>query len=405
MDMNSIQASNLGAETQIIICLPVSAPLPLGDPWRTGPLPVKFGDKPAKADLRRSYFYPAVADVLYGSTDTPSRWHVEIQRDFFSRIKIAALEVLLSREPLNQSGYLVLHLRSETPVAEELPKILDHVSANTRSVQNFLQEIGLNTIVLTEPSEGSRPFVVCYSTAEIEGTSDSESVNRVLFRLASGTSEERFPLSGPSQEGLGLPLSSSWQSLSLRDGLAFLAISAPDMDMFISTGRAAALVSSVYLDTVLLALLQRDASEALASELYAGTTQDKRRLGVREVSNVLEAVRSALWFGRISRYAIPNQLLEQLNDQQGTSTLLSRLIVEVESRAAYYRELHGSRLERFAMIIATLGIPTALVLGTGQIYHSGAGFGGTAVWAGSTVVLCAVAYLLWQRYHSRSAPR
>jgi len=380
-------------DSALVLIVPIRVINSLNDDWQPGPLPVAFGPSElATRELRSKYFYPAVVSVLYGS-----RWHKQGAWSFLG-LNATAVEVLIDPDA-KSIGFAAIHCLPNGRVRDAVSSIRDPHADTDLYLHAMAPDI---TAAADGGGRYGTPFALSFSLFKAERTG-RESRDEVLFRLASGTDRLSFPFSGNAPNPLPIPLSNTWDALPLRDGLAFAVQN--EGDPFVVDGYALGLVRSVYLDAVLLALMQRDQLEVLADQLLDGAQAGELAMNLAEARQHLDTVRGRAWFGRLSRHEVPDSILQALRREQGTEILARHLTQEIESRASYHRELQQDRLERLLMLITVVGLPVSVILGVGQIAASGGGFMLSLPWLGAAILVSVVCILMWRRFGDKRRKR
>jgi hypothetical protein len=230
---------------------------------------------------------------------------------------------------------------------------------------------------------------------------------QLLWNYASASTPETFEADSGRREvtEARLHLSTDWQALVLRDGMAFLAgpreAGGPYSDFVATT--APVNVRALYLDIALLFALQRWALRRLADELFdiSSAQQNESPLhALHTFQRELLAFRNRVWWDVIAGNTRANRMLELLQHHSGLPRQLQTLVDESESVVAATEtftrieaEERQRREDTMIGFVATVAAPTGVIAALMAVAT-------TPSWAafGLTLLLSVVAVtlLLWR---------
>jgi hypothetical protein len=188
-------------------------------------------------------------------------------------------------------------------------------------------------------------------------------------------------------------LSSSWRALVLRSGVSFVGSEkAPTSDAFLEE-MAPLYAQTIYLDAILLGLLQDRGLNQFAERLSRLDERSERHAEIPGLEDDLTLFRNTLWWQHITHAGPANSLLIAYQDQRRLPALLDQIVAEFSEYARQVDATSNLRTSAALGLLTIVGLPLTLVLTADPIYSSsgivqvlGALFAG---------VLIAMAILLW----------
>ena len=161
----------------------------------------------------------------------------------------------------------------------------------------------------------------------------------------------------PEPQDFDMTLSESWCATVLQRGAAFVAMTPQESDGFHVTGRA--LVRSVYLDAVLLALLQQEVVHDLTNRVPALLRPGTRLADRLALQRQLIEYRAVMWSQNIAESRIVNDILNTAQRQLELHQKLTELATDISDLAQV------SRLEADRRITTLLNLLVAVSAGAG----------------------------------------
>lgn len=97
--------------------------------WARGPYPFELGSRRTDTATRSRYFAPAAARVLYGTPDSPRRWHrpLSVSHDGLHLVGMELLRTATARNA--QHALAVLHFALDRPLLPVLRAIGHRLTA------------------------------------------------------------------------------------------------------------------------------------------------------------------------------------------------------------------------------------------------------------------------------------
>jgi hypothetical protein len=366
-----------GTRQAISVVLPVA--LDDSPPWEEGPLPLSVGGRgTVDRTTRQTYLTPAAARVLYGTPDSPRRWHrsATIQQD---PLRLTGMEVFLTRTARHPRRALaVLHLDVVGPHLMDVLRAIARRPAagpdplhGPLSPQSLLQGIA-------QPATVPSPYTLAFLTPSsaqpqaLRPTPDAavpESADIWLWHLASRTEPTDYPL---PQEHLAelrkdvIRISADWSSLVLRRGAAFLG-HRPDEGDGDFYDLALLHTRSVYLDALLLGMVQREHIDEISERLSDIFESDglSRRLSALE--RHIACFRSTFWRQHLTAHGPPNDLLLAFQAQHRLPERFAEILAEAADYARFVQTRESQQISGALGILTLLGLPVGTALAVLQM--------------------------------------
>ena len=339
--------------------------------WTRGPLPIPLPATDATnarggtgnvtdRGSRAAYFAPRVHNLLYGSPvsaseSSPQRWHVAHDHGVldFNGSRIQAWEMLADG---TDHCFAVAHVQLGPNAAASLSALTVIRGPGREWLEASLDgPVGLADArprvlshLLWEGDELPEP----YESADIiNALAPWTIVERWQWFLASGLSPDDVL---PDAEDPGLLagkvwLSRDWRALVLRDGTAYVAMT-PHSPAQAGDGSfhdvARVYIRSIYLDVLLLGILQLDAVHAYAEALAAVHVEDDP-IAIAKTIEELEAdllrLRTGLWWRHVTRRSGPaNAILNAFQRQHDLPELYTQIVQDLTDMSRYVQARRAS---------------------------------------------------------------
>lgn len=329
--------------------------------WSTGPLPIPLpatsvtrarGGPAVITDraARSTYFARRVHDLLFGPPSAadgpPRRWHVAVTSDApdVPGARVQAWELLLD----GAGGYLaVAHVQLGSSAAVSLSGLTVARGPGREWLKSSLDgplELAdsrprLLSHLLWEGDELPEPYE---SPDVINSLKRWDRAERWQWFLASGLSpDDVLPdTEDPSLLSGKVWLSRDWRALVLRDGMAYVALTPrPPAGGASFHDVARVYVRSIYLDVLLLAILQLNAVHGYAEALAAVRVEDEP-IGLAKSIEELEAgllrLRTGLWWRDVARRGGPaSAILAAFQRQHQLTDLYTQIVADLTDMSRY----------------------------------------------------------------------
>jgi hypothetical protein len=332
--------------------------------WVPGPLPIPLPAASSASarrgaatvtdrESRATYFAPRIHDLLYGAPHStvegaPQRWHLPVDAETpdINGSRVQAWE-LLSAGP---GGYLaVAHVQLGSVAVASLSALTVRrgpgrewlASSIKGPVELADQRPRVLSHLLWEGDELPEP----YESAEVlNSLARWNAVERWQWFLAVGIGpDELLPdTEDPDLLDGKVCLSHDWRALVLRDGIAYVALTPrPSAEAGIGSFHDVARVyaRSIYLDVLLLGLLQLDAVHSYAEALAAVHIDDEPvRLArtIEELEAGLLRLRTGLWWRDVTRRGGPaTAMLNAFQHQHRLPDLYTQIVQDLTDMSRY----------------------------------------------------------------------
>ncbi|MGW5818267.1 hypothetical protein [Streptomyces noursei] len=192
-----------------------------------------------------------------------------------------------------------------------------------------------------------------------------------LWALASRTNAADYPpdpADGPTLTANVLRISADWSALVLRDGAAFIG-RRPDRgetDPFF--GYAELHARTVYLDALLLGIIQHSHIDQLTEEL-SNVFDDLTRLadGVAELEQGIAQFRAIYWRQHLTAHGPANDLLLAYHGQHRLATRFNEILAEATDYARLVQSQESQQISGALGILTILGLPLSTALTVQQV--------------------------------------
>ncbi|MGY1434569.1 hypothetical protein [Streptomyces reniochalinae] len=402
-----------------IIAVVLPARLPTDPAWPQGPLPFTHGARTTTTHTRRTYFTPAVASVLYGTPDHPTRWHRHFHHTH-GPLTVDGVELL--RTPTDDNpdrAVAILHLTIAGP------ELLDTLRALARRPGTtplpLAAESALNALLEDNTHTGSEPLLGGRATIESDAlpytvtllTPSRVSLPRLhrgrdhrrwpptqqwLWALASRTNADDYPpdpATVPQLTGAALRLSADWSALVLRQGAAFIGHRRDHGPSDPFYGYAELHARSIYLDALLLGMIQRTHIDHLTEDLAQVFTGPGEANRLSKLERRIAHFRSTYWRQHLTTHGIANDLLIAYQQQYRLSDRFTEILAEAADHNRLIQTQENQQISGALGVLTILGLPLGTALGVLQV------LGDDDPWhlvTATSGALAATAVLLTTRY-------
>lgn len=317
--------------------------------WAEGPLPIRHGDVLADAANRAGYYPARTARLLYGSAGRPRRWHMPLVTDV-GDVELAGLEALRLRDEPGAPGLLAVHLRATGTQALGVVRALAGRGDARVAGFNLDQLVDGQAIVVS-----AVPYTLTFVTRQRYRFPRLyphprylrwSSIDQWLWALASRTNETDHP---PDPRYLprsrcsdgsdvdGVPLSADWCGLVLRDGVALVGRRADKGASDPFYNHAELYARSIYLDALLIGILQLQGISELEDAL-AAALDDPAASRLAELERRVTEFRHELWWQHLSAHGVPNQFLGAYQRQHRLRDRFDQALTEISDFNRLHRE-------------------------------------------------------------------
>jgi hypothetical protein len=341
--------------------------LPGAPEWEPGPLPVTHGDIRADTTQRSTYYPPRTARLLYGTADTPRRWHLPLN-ERLDGITLQGVEALRLAGESDAPGLLVVHLCVRTSHLHHVVRALaGRADANldgytpARFAEGYAELLPdpPYTIALVTPSGWRLPRLFTGHRHLRWPVRD-----QWLWAIASRTNQTDHP---PAPHDRELPtkeqiwLSADWCGLILRQGMALVG-TRPDRgqsDPFYN--HAVLYTRTLYLDAVLISLLQLQGIAALEEALASAVDQDPR-IAMAQLQQRLNRFRHELWWQHLTTRGAPNQILGALHRQHRLKERFDQVLAEINDYNQFTRDTDNRNINSAIVLFTLVTVPAGIAL-------------------------------------------
>lgn len=192
-----------------------------------------------------------------------------------------------------------------------------------------------------------------------------------LWALASRTAVEDYPPHPADTARLGadaVRISADWSALVLRDGAAFVGRRRDRGTADPFFGYAELHARTVYLDALLLGILQRSHIDQLTEEL-SRVFGDEARLArrVSELEHHIAHFRSTYWRQHLTAHGPANDLLVAYQAQHRLPARFAEILAEVTDYARMVQTRENQHMSGALGILTILGLPLSTALAAQQV--------------------------------------
>jgi hypothetical protein len=366
-----------GARQAVSVVIPV---LLDGEPdWERGPLPFGTEERRWDAERRGQYYAPAAARALYGR-----RWHrrASVTEGPLTLEGLELLRVATPKEPRHALGVLHFAVR-DVPLPAVLRGIGHRAGAGPDPLTGALDPAVLfggvaDTAPPRAPFALARPYTVAFFSPGATHTAvlrDADgrlpvSADRRLRELAWRSTEADNPSPPERVEGISaeaIRISADWSALVGRHGAAVLG-HRPDQGPGDFYEFAAVQARAVYLDALLLGMVQRDHLDALTDELsqvFDSTPGLARRVSALE--RHIAVFRSTCWRRHQTVHGPADGLLRAFQAQHRLPELFTDILAEAADYSRIVQTRESRQIAGALGVLTVLGLPLGTALSVLQV--------------------------------------
>lgn len=341
--------------------------------WLEGPLPFQHGDARSDAEARSTYYSRRTARLLYGTADRPRRWHKTLDLPV-GRVRITGLEAIRLRDEPNAHGLVVIHLDAArtNPLAVvralaqrrggrldglDLDELLDGQAIVTSAIPH----------TLTFTTSSARRFPRLYRHPRYTLWPSTDQWLWALASRTSGTDHPPDPREVPggrhstSSDFDCIRLSADWRGLVLRDGVALVGCRPDDGAKDSFYNHAEVYVRSIYLDAVLIGILQLHGIGQLEDAL-ASALDDPPKPAMADLEQRVTMFRNELWWQHLSTHGVPNQLLDAYQRQHKLHERFDRVLTEISDFNRLARDNEKRHVNNSLVLFTLITVPVSIAL-------------------------------------------
>ncbi|MEU8272507.1 hypothetical protein AB0B89_35820 [Sphaerisporangium sp. NPDC049002] len=336
--------------------------------WAPGPLILQHRQVRSTAEARSEYYRDKATHVLYGREDRPNRWHDPTHR-VVGDVEILGIEALRISDEPDACGLVAIHLRSRrgTPISL-LRGLAGRMNAPPVSFDAQALVDGHAKIESALP-----PFTVCFVTPAKRGLPRLyqhprywrwPAARQWLWALASRTILADYPPDPKHLEPANdeiIRLSVDWHAVVLRDGMGVVGVR-PDEgpnDRFF--GYAELYLRSIYLDAVMLGLLQSQGLKHLEQRMVAALDTNLATT-MAQLEREVGSFRRRLWAQHLTTHGIPNRLLAAYQRQHGLRERFDQILTEISDFNRLTREDETRHVNSAVVVFTLITVPAGIAL-------------------------------------------
>jgi hypothetical protein len=348
------------------------AHFPTTPTWAPGPLILQHRHVRSTTRARSDYYSAKAARILYGNADQPCRWHNPATHTI-GNITITGVELLRTTDQPEARGLIAIHLRPQPGTLIDLLRSL--AGRRNAPPPSFDPQ---DLIDGQAKVDNGRPFTVSFITPTGQGLPRLYSHPRYwrwpttsqwLWAMASRTTHADYPPDPKNLEPADsdvIRLSIDWHAVVLRDAMAVTGLR-PDQgagDVFF--GYADLYLRSIYLDAILLGILQNQAlthlEARMTTALDSATTTTTTHLE-REVSTF----RHQLWSQHLTPRRAPNQLLAAYHREHALRERFEQILTEISDHNRLVRDDETQRVNSAVVLFTLVTVPAGIALALLQV--------------------------------------
>jgi hypothetical protein len=337
------------------------------DSWHSGPLalpiPVNEGTRAGSAKVtdvaaRRDMFTDIAAASLYPSNGIARAHRVESLEPLCQNLPApVAAELVPSVRFMEEPGAAFLLLHFLVLGDQPLVDLSSIVRGCSRLRVEWLGGLGLGAT----PRPAGRVIHLAHLTWDsplpaLDVVPGWDRTEEWLYYLAAASTPAQIVPDGHKQSLLSerLRLSADWSGLVLRDGLALAATSTRDVQFHLS---ARVYARSIYLDALLLALIQKLAAQELNRKVAAEmeTPNDLTASGAERLEEEFLRFRSLLWGSHpADRGGTIDEIVRRAHDQHRLPALVEKLTSDLQDISRFIQSRVTRRREQRGFLIAVI---------------------------------------------------
>ena len=354
--------------------------------WAPGPNPfvlplgVPQTATAASAEARMTYFHERAGATLYGNEASQVRWHrldgqSEIDGCVVESVEILKTPVFIRRGP---EGFAILHLL--LPLEDPISGLSQIVRLSSPQVRERIDSLIGPAKTLKLPQRATHiTYLQCGELLPLIGDAlpPWTPLNQMLWPAAAATplvEDGKISAIRPDPEDpealLGLTyLSDSWRSLTLRDGVAFVSKPEAQEDSFL-IHHAPVYVRSIYLDALLLGMIQHRALNEFANRLSILDEQVDRYAAIPLLEVDLTRFRNSVWWQHVTSGGHANAVLLNYQREHRLPDLLLQITSEFFDFARQVDADSSTRTGAALGLITLFGLPLTLALTADQVFST-----------------------------------
>ncbi len=353
-----------------------------GPPWQPGPLPVvgKADGLASDRQARSNYFHERVGRALH---DDGRHWR-ELDAEapqIPDGLGFVATELeLLRYRTGHPNAYLVVHGRLTAQGADivtDLWGLAQQQLANSplrEWCDAVLNGIGhhaaatmfATTVTFVTPADEPLDGVLARVDRSLWTPAD-----QWLWLLASRLEEDRYAPTASDHAAARagtIEMSLDWSAQVRRAGVGFLGLRPDAGDSDRPYSNAERFVRSMYLDVILLGLVQRSFLLAFADALAVLGDPVSNPDDLRRLEAQFRRFRNVYWWQQVTSQEYGNKLLAIFADRNHLPPLHEQIVAEL---GEYSRQVQTAAAERTNALVAlaTPVLPFAIMIGLDQALH------------------------------------
>lgn len=344
--------------------------------WTPGPLVLRHQQVRSTTEARSEYYSDKAARVLYGGADGPRRWH-DASRSHVGDVEVLGVEALRVSDEPDSCGVVAIHLR---PRRERLISVLRAIAGRKGAPPvGFDPQSIVDGQAKIEP--GGRPYTICFVTPARQGLPRLyqqprywrwPATHQWLWTLASRTTLADYPPDPKNLEPADseiIRLSVDWHAVVLRDGMGVVGIRPEEGPSDPFFGYAELYLRTIYLDAVLLGLLQRQTITRLEGQM-ATTLDSSPSATMAELEREIGLFRRRLWAQHLTTHGIPNRILAAYQRQHELRERFDQILTEISDFNRLTRDDENRHVNSAVVLFTLVTVPAGIALALLQVLQS-----------------------------------
>jgi hypothetical protein len=327
---------------------------------------------PASTALRLTYFEPRVAEALYGLEHASVRWHRDV-RARLGRAELRAVEILRAPFSGSTTAFAVLHVTlPEDPLSTLFALARSSTHDDPATGRPALAQLLPAGTGITEGRANTIAHLTFTDapTVVMPQPYDHWPADRQwLWLTASATPLDGFPPDAEDAslfEGL-VRLSADWRALVLRDGVAFVGLTADPGGDATFHAIAQTYVHSIYLDVALLGRMQVGALQELSNQIAGIRISTNRPPTLSALERRLMEIRRVLWSRHVTLHGRGNDLLDRYQAQHRLPELLQHVVADLTDASRVVETATTRSVNAALGLLTVLGLPFGLAYAAGAV--------------------------------------
>ncbi|MEU6715024.1 hypothetical protein ABZ897_26470 [Nonomuraea sp. NPDC046802] len=313
--------------------------------------------------------------MLYGDPSRPTRWH-DASPHVIGDIEVTGMEALRPADEPDACGLVAIHLRHRRGMPISLLRSLaGRMDAGPLHFNPLELIDGQATI------QPGRPFTASFVTSSKQGLPRLYRQPRYwrwppsqqwLWALASRSDITDYPPDPKNLEPADsdvIRLSSDWHAVVLRDGMGVVG-TRPDRgrdDSFF--GYAELYLRSIYLDAVLLGVLQKQGLTQLEDRM-ASALDSSASTTMAELEQEVSSFRHRLWAQHLTPHGTPNRLLIAYQRQHALPERYEQVLTEISDFNRLARDDESRHVNSAAVVFTLVTVPAGIALALLQVLET-----------------------------------